>query len=139
EEVKDAIEKHLKLKKFANPEAVVTLGQSRALQQIRGEHLVRPDGTLSLGTYGSVHVAGLSLAEVKAAIEGQLSEFLQEPEVSVDVVAYNSKVIYVIIDGAGAGQTLIRMPATGNETVLDMMSQVGGMTSGSSKHRIWMA
>ena len=32
---------------------------------ISGERLVRPDGTISLGFYGDVHVAGLTLPEIK--------------------------------------------------------------------------
>ena len=42
--------------KLKDPKAVVSLSQSRALQQIRGEHLVQPDGTVNLGTYGSVRI-----------------------------------------------------------------------------------
>jgi polysaccharide biosynthesis/export protein len=139
EEIKTAIEKHLKLMKFTKPEVVVTLGQSRALQQVRGEHLVRPDGTVGLGTYGSVHVVGLTLAEARAAMETHLAEYLQNPELSVDVLAYNSKVIYVILDGGGSGQQVVRLPVTGNDTVLDVMSQVGGLAAVSAKDRIWVA
>ena len=36
----------------------VAVAESRALQQIRGEHLVRTDGTVGLGVYGSVQVDG---------------------------------------------------------------------------------
>ena len=43
------------------PRVSVTLAQSRGVQQVRGEHLVRPDGTVYLGAYGSVYVAGLTL------------------------------------------------------------------------------
>ena len=45
---------------------------------------MRTDGTVSLGTYGSVQVVGLTLAQAKKAIETHLSAFLQAPEVSVD-------------------------------------------------------
>jgi hypothetical protein len=55
EEARTAIENHLKVT-FTSPKVSVTLVQSRGLQQIRGEHLVRPDGTIALGTYGSVYV-----------------------------------------------------------------------------------
>jgi polysaccharide export outer membrane protein len=137
-EAKEAIEKHLKVR-FVKPEAVVALGQGRGAQQIGGEHLVRPDGTVGLGTYGAVRVAGLTLAEAKRAIEGHLSAFLQRPEVAVDVLAYNSKVYYVIFDGGGAGQQVTRLPVTGNETVLDAISQLNGLTVVSSKHHIWIA
>src|SRR5438874_11585040 len=50
DEVKQAIEQQLK-KDYPKVEVSVSLYQSRALQFIRGEHLVRPDGTVSLGTY----------------------------------------------------------------------------------------
>jgi polysaccharide export outer membrane protein len=137
-EAKEAIEKHLKAR-FVKPEAVVALGQSRGQQQIAGEHLVRPDGTVGLGTYGAVRVAGLTLAEAKWAIEAHLGRFLQRPEVSLDVLAYNSKVYYVIFDSGGSGQQIARLPITGNETVLDALSQLNGLPPVSSTHHIWIA
>jgi polysaccharide export outer membrane protein len=139
EQIKDAIDKHLKFRKFKEPDVFVSLYQSRAMFQIRGEHIIRPDGTLWLGNYGSVPVAGLSLPEVKAALEAHLSQYLVSPEVTVDVAAYNSKVIYVIFDQAGGGQTVTTLPVKGNETVLDAISQLGGLSGISSAHRIWIA
>jgi polysaccharide export outer membrane protein len=135
---KIAIEKQLATV-VKGPKVTVSLGQSRASQQIRGQHLVRPDGTIGLGVYGSVHVTGMRLADAKTAIELHLSEFLQDPEVSVDVLAYNSKVFYVIFDGAGFGQQVIRLPSTGNDTVLDAISQVYGLVPVSDRHKIWVA
>ena len=38
------------------------------------------------------------------------------------MVAYNSKVFYVITEGAGLGDNVRRVPITGNETVLDAIS-----------------
>jgi polysaccharide biosynthesis/export protein len=139
-EVKAALEKHLKTATMLkDPQATVAIGDSRGLQQIRGAHLVRPDGTVSLGSYGSVQVTGLTLSVAKLAIEAQLSEFLQSPEVSVDVVAYNSKVFYVVYDGGGAGQQIYRLPITGNDTVLDAVSQLNGLSPVSDKNKIWVA
>jgi protein involved in polysaccharide export with SLBB domain len=116
----------------------VSLGQARALQQIRGEHLVRPDGTVFLGSYGSVPVAGLTLDAAKAQIEAFLSSTLLRPQVSVDVASYNSKVYYVITNGAGFGETVYRLPITGNETVLDAIGQVYGLPGVASLHRIYL-
>ena len=53
DEAKAAIEKHL-AKTLQKPTAEVTLAESRGQQQIRGPHLVRQDGTIGLGQYGSV-------------------------------------------------------------------------------------
>jgi polysaccharide biosynthesis/export protein len=128
-----------KVRQFAkNATVTVSLAQSKGVQQISGQHIVRPDGTIALGSYGSVYVAGLSLAQVKQAIEAHLSKYLYRPEVSVDVYAYNSKFYYVITDFAGSGEQVVRLPHTGNETVLDAVALIGGLSAVSSKH-IWVA
>jgi len=137
-EAKAAIEKQL-ARTLKEPQAEVAVAQSRGLQQIRGSHLVRPDGTISLGTYGSIRVTGMTLSEAKRRIEQHLSQYLQSPEVTVDVAAYNSKVFYVIYDGGGAGQQIYRLPITGNETILDAVCQLNGLSPVSDLHRIWVA
>jgi polysaccharide export outer membrane protein len=116
----------------------LALGDIGGKQQISGQHLVTQDGTVTLGTYGSVLVIGQTLAEAKASIERHLSQFLEEPEVSVDVYAYNSKNFYVITQGAQLGDGVSKFPITGNETVLDAISQINGLTSVSST-KIWIA
>jgi polysaccharide export outer membrane protein len=137
EQVEQAIEAHLR-QSLTEPKVDVSLAQLAAQQQIVGEHLVAPDGTVTLGTYGSVLVVGRTIAEAKHAIEQHLSQYLADPEVSVDVFAYNSKVYYVITQGAGLGDGVYRFPITGNETVLDAISQINGLEQVSSK-QIWVA
>jgi polysaccharide export outer membrane protein len=137
EQANEAVQRHL-VKILAQPVTSVSLAAFGGTQQIAGQHLVAPDGTVTLGSYGSVIVAGLTLADAKAAIERHLSQFLDSPEVSVDVFAYNSKVYYIITQGAGLGDNVVRVPVTGNETVLDAISQVNGLQAVSSK-RIWIA
>jgi polysaccharide export outer membrane protein len=137
EEAQDAVFKHLK-RVLKEPQVSLTLAQAAGQQQIAGEHLVGPDGTINLGTYGSVFVTGLTLNEAKDAIEKHLSEYLDAPLVSVDVFAYNSKVYYVVTEGAGYGDNVARFPVTGNETVLDAISQISGISRLSSKD-IWIA
>lgn len=138
DQAQTAIRNHLS-KILRNPQVTLALAQFRGIQQVRGQHLVRPDGTIGLGTYGSVYVSGMTLGQAKCVIEKYLSQYLQDPQVAVDVLAYNSKVYYVIYDGAGFGQQIFRLPATGNETVLDAISQVQGLAAVSSKKRIWLA
>ena len=121
----------------AEPLISLTLVQTAAMQPITGEHLVSPDGTVNLGTYGQVHVAGLTLGEAKTVIEAHLAQFLDNPQVAVTVFAYNSKVYYVIFEGVN-GDTVTRLPITGSETVLDAISRVSGL-SGLSRKKIWIA
>ena len=116
----------------------ISLLQSAGAQQVTGQHLVGPDGRVNLGTYGSVQVAGMTLEEVRAAVEEKLGEKLEQPEVFVDVLAYNSKVYYVVTEGAGFGDNVARLPITGNETVLDAVASLGGLSQLSST-KIWIA
>lgn len=126
---------------------------------IDGTHLVRMDGTVSLGVYGDVFVAGRTIQGARMAVaqaliaqvwkeapdpkkkkEGErftLEEVLAE--LQVDVAVYNSKFYYVITDGAGYGEQVIRIPTTGNETVLDALAQIQGLPAQASKKKIWVA
>lgn len=132
------IELHLK-RTLKNPRVFVARATEQSEQQIAGEHLVRPDGTVSLGIHGSVYVAGLTLSEAHSAIERHLSARLADPRVNLDILAYNSKVYYVVTDGGGAGEQVFRFPCTGNETVLDAVAQINGLPAVASKKSIWIA
>ena len=123
---------------LVDPDLSMVLLDPSGKQPISGEHLVRQDGTVSLGIYGEVPVAGLTLMQARAAIESYLSHFMVDPEVNVDVLAYNSKVYYVIVDGGGFGESVIRLPITGNETVLDAIANIEGLPEISSK-KMWIA
>ncbi len=136
-EATEALAEHLR-RYVRDPAVWITLAETSARQQIAGEHLVGPDGTVQLGSYGAVYVAGMTKEEARAAIEAHLARWLEDPEVSLDVLAYNSKVYYVIVQGAGYGDGITRLPVTGNETVLDAVSHIQGLQPFSSK-RIWIA
>jgi polysaccharide biosynthesis/export protein len=137
EEATETIRRQL-LATLTQPEVSVQLAQASGMQPVAGTYLVAPDGTINLRQYGTVPVAGRTLAEARLAIERQLSRFLDSPEISLDVVGYNSKVYYVITDGGGIGDNVVRIPVTGNETVLDAISQVQGLSPLSSK-QIWIS
>jgi polysaccharide export outer membrane protein len=128
-----------KLKEIlTQPEVSVQLARTSGTQPITGQYLVAPDGTINLRTYGILRVSGKTLPEIKLELQKHLEQFFDKPEVSVDVLGYNSKVYYVITDGAGMGDNVRRFPVTGNETVLDAVSSVGGLSQLSSKD-VWVA
>ena len=137
-EVRAAAEEVLS-KTLRKPSVNVSLVQSRAAQQIRGPHLVRGDGTVGLGVYGSVSVVGLTIAQAKQAIDTHLGQFFLEPDTSVDVVGFNSKVYYIVFDYGGAGQQVTRLPLTGNETVLDAISQSSGLPTVADGNDVWVS
>ena len=137
-EVRAAVEAQL-LKFVKKPTVEVTLAQGRGMQQVRGPQLVRGDGTIGLGSYGSVRVVDLTIADARKAIEAHLSTYFQSPEISLDVSGFNSKVYYIISDTGGTGLPMQRVPLTGNETVLDALSSYGGVISVSDTKQIFVA
>jgi polysaccharide export outer membrane protein len=137
EEATSAIDRHLRIVLSA-PRVSVSLAQTAGQQQIVGEHMVAQDGTVNLGTYGAVYVTGLTIEQARDAVQEHLSKFLQNPKISINIFEFRSKAYYVITESTGAGDRVVRLPVTGNETVLDAMSLVGGTTQLSSKN-IWIA
>lgn len=136
-QARDAVEAHLN-EYIKEPEVTVSLTELGASQRLVGEYLVGPDGTVTLGSYGNVSVVGLTIANAKWAIEQHLSQFLEDPEVSLSMFAYNSKNYYIIMQGAELGDVVYRFPVTGNDTVLDAMALINGMEQVSSK-KIWIS
>jgi protein involved in polysaccharide export with SLBB domain len=142
----------------------VELDETRAQGVWTGKRTVQADGTLHLGSQGSVYVAGLTLAEAGRAIEAQwLKELARKPrvvpippppemsslharheppvriEVSLNVEAYCSKVYYVVVERAGQGQQSFRRPYRGNETVLDALSELDCVPPLSAQRQVWIA
>jgi polysaccharide biosynthesis/export protein len=120
------------------PYVSIQLVRTGGTQQVTGTYLIQQDGNVNLRQYGVVNVSGKTSTEVKEAIEKKLSQFFDSPEVTVEVVGYNSEVYFVIRENSIAGEDVVRLPITGKETVLDAISMVGGLTAVSSR-RIWIA
>jgi RNA polymerase sigma factor (sigma-70 family) len=116
-------------------------GLGKGSQGIDGEHLVRPDGTISLGAYGSVNVAGRSLGQLRAVIADHLANYAAPStklDVLINLVAYNSKTFYVISKGK-QGEEVCRFPATGGDTVVGAIFKVIDGPKRALKGRVWLA
>lgn len=118
------------------------------VQQVSGQFLVSQSGAVNLGFWGTVTVAGLSVEQAGAAIRQHVVRhpFWERAKRSpdnviaiVDVAAYNSKQYYVILDGGGSGEQVLRFPMTGSETVLDALANAGGIHAVGSKRNVWVA
>ncbi len=133
----EEITRHLK-SMLQQADVTVQLARSAAVEQISGLHLVQPDGTLNLGRYGMVHVAGKTVTETTLAVEEQMGHYFDSPRVGVEVAGYYSKDYCVIVAGTFAGEMVTRFPITGNETVLDALGRMGGVSRVSSR-TMWVA
>ena len=134
--------------KDVKEKATVEMAKPMPIQDISGSFQVRIDGSVGLGFWGSVPVSGLTLDQAAEAIRQHLlaSDTLKRegilPEnlfVIVDVLAYNSKRYYVILDGGGYGEQVYPFPIYGSETVLDAIANVNGLHTVASKRNIWVA
>jgi protein involved in polysaccharide export with SLBB domain len=139
EQAQAAIQNYLKQNVVKDPKIQVSLAQSRGMMQVQGIHLVRMDGTISLGIYGNLYITGMTIDQARKAIEQFLGQSLLEPEIAIDVYSYNSKWYYIVADRAGFGSNVLRLPITGRDTVLDALSQIGGTLPLSSNRHMWVA
>jgi protein involved in polysaccharide export with SLBB domain len=101
--------------------------------RLPGDQPVLPDGTINLGRYGRMMVAGKTVdqieTEVRALIEPQTKD---AGPITVRLVTRQSKVYYVLgeVNSPGA------FPLNGRETVLDAIMAAGGLNSRSSRRDI---
>lgn len=137
EQAADAIKEKLGVI-LTNPEVSVQLARTAGTPPVTGEYMIGPDGTINLRQYGSLRVAGKTVTEIRQDLNRLLGQFFDSPQVSVEVRQYNSKVFYVITEGAGLGDNVRRIPVTGNDTVLDAISAVDGLSQVSSAE-MWVA
>ncbi|MGQ0665556.1 MAG: polysaccharide biosynthesis/export family protein [Nitrospiraceae bacterium] len=91
--------------------------------------VVRPDGKISLPLIGDVQASGLTSAQVAAKIAARLTEFKENPNVSVSLKEVNSYFIYVLGEVLRPGKYPLRSYAT----VLQGVSLAGGFTNFASK------
>jgi protein involved in polysaccharide export with SLBB domain len=136
DEAKKAIEQNLS-QVLHEPKVSLKLARVSGSQPLTAQYLVAPDGTVNLRQYGLVHVAGMAVPEAQLAIQKHLTKFLSSPELSVDVVAYKSKNYYVVTEGAATGDSVNRFLIAGNETVLDALCGINGL-SHLSRKKIWL-
>jgi polysaccharide biosynthesis/export protein len=121
---------------------------------ISGERLVRPDGKISLGFYGDVYVAGLTIPEIKEKIIFHLRKFLTDevlglieidPNTNGPIMGEDGKPkivdprdcdrVFVDVTAYNSKNYYVegdvgspgRLPITGNETVLDAIHFAGGL------------
>jgi polysaccharide export outer membrane protein len=83
---------------------------------------VRPDGMISMPLIGEVKADGLTARQLTETLKARLGEFLNNPEVDVQVTKVNSKRYYVYGGVLKPGE----FPLVGTTTVMDALSMVGG-------------
>ena len=99
-------------------------GEARGLE---GSYPVLPDGSIDLGQYGKVYVAGGSLTGAMRAVEHHLARTLDHPEVRLEIADRDDRYFDVILQGWGEHDRIVRKPLGKIDTVLDGLSKVDGL------------
>lgn len=99
-------------------------------KSINARVTVAEDGTIVLTHLGRVQVAGMTAAQLEARLKSILeADFLAKATVSVQVVEFASKPISVV----GAVVRPGRISASGNTTLIQAITQAGGLAPGHGK------
>lgn len=106
------------------------------------DQTVLVDGTIDLGQFGRLHVAGQSIEQIEEQVEIAIRsadvQFDGEPltpeqsEVNVRLMASNAAMYYVLGEVNSPGDYSL----IGRETVLDAILTAGGLSDRASKHKI---
>ncbi len=95
---------------------------------------VRPDGMITVPLIKEVAVAGLTPRQAEKVIVDRLATFLNDANVTVVVAASNSKKIYIV----GAVRKEGPLPYTYRMTVMQALSEAGGLTEYAKRKRIYI-
>jgi len=96
--------------------------------------VVRPDGKITVPLIKEVEVAGLTPRQAEKVITDGLSKFITDPNVTVVLAAINSKRVYII----GAVRKEGTLPYTYGMTVMQSLSEVGGLTDYARRRKIYI-
>ena len=101
--------------------------------RLPGDQPVQPDGTLNLGRYGRLQVAGRTVDEIEALVRDAVAAQTKDAgPIAVRLVTRVSKVYYVL----GAVNAPGAFTLNGRETVLDGILAAGGLTDRASRGSI---
>ncbi len=101
---------------------------------LSGAFPVRPDGMISLALIGDVPASGRTPMDLATDLTERLKKFVQDPTVTVTVLAVNSKRVYMLGEVAHIGA----IPLTSALSPLQAISAAGGLTPYANKKRIYI-
>lgn len=92
-----------------------TLGKTDVIEivvnrhpEVSGQFIINNEGKIQYEFVGDILVEGLKKEEVKNKLTELLSVYIVAPEVTVKIIGYNSKIVYVVGEVAQPGKIFMR-------------------------------
>ena len=92
-------------------------------KELSADVTVRPDGKISLPLLNEIQAAGLTPAQLKDRIAEEAKKYVEDPTVTVEVKAINSRKVFITGEVRKPGP----YPLTGTTTVLQLIAVAGGL------------
>jgi polysaccharide export outer membrane protein len=90
--------------------------------EFSGQHMIRPDGKITINLVGEVQAAGLTPEALGTSIKERLKKVLVDPDVSVSVTQVNSKKYYIEGEVLKPGEYKLVVPTK----ILEALVNAGG-------------
>ncbi len=100
---------------------------------LSGRQTIGPDGRIDLGSAGRPRVEGRTIAEVTRLVAERVGT--APGRVHVEVAEFKSQKIYVFGEVSGLQRAVAY---EGQETVLDLLQRVGGITPGAAPNDVYV-
>lgn len=113
---------------------VITIGVYGYEDLRQQEVPIRPDGRISVPLVGEVHAAGLTVSELTEQITARMSRFINEPQITVNLLKPHTTKIYILGEVPRPGLYNLE----GSHNLLDAIGMAGGYTKDAAKRNVFV-
>ena len=99
-----------------------------------GKYIVRPDGKMSFPLIGELDITGLTVNQFTKTLEQRLSEYLVNPQVTVNIAQLGTTRVYVLGEVNKPGLYELNK----SHKVLDAIGAANGFTKEAAKKKVFL-
>jgi len=90
--------------------------------EVSGQYPINNEGKIQYEFVGDIMISGMTKEKAEETVSERLAEYIVSPEVTVKIIQYNSKIVYVVGEVAAPGKIYMRGDTI---TVREALMQAG--------------